>query len=98
MNKYIKKCLVIYSALALILVGMVGVTYAITATDADQYVTRSQYAVDMAHLQNKLDEQEAGLPDEREGRETRCSIRSALCCHHYCFQCRRMGTRSDRNG
>ena len=34
MNKYIKKCLVIYSSLALILVGMVGVTYAITATDA----------------------------------------------------------------
>lgn len=61
MNKYIKKCLVIYSALALMLVGMVGVTYAITATDADNYVTRSQYAVDMAHLQNKLDEKEAGL-------------------------------------
>ena len=64
MNKYIKKCLVIYSALALILMGMVGVTYAITATDADQYVTRSQYAVDMAHLQNKLDEKEAGLLGE----------------------------------
>ena len=61
MNKYIKKCLVVYTSLALILVGMAGVTYAITATDADQYVTRSQYAVDMAHLQNKLDEQEAGL-------------------------------------
>ena len=61
MNKYIKKCLVIYSSLALILVGMVGVTYAITATDAYNYVTRSQYAVDMAHLQNKLDEKEAGL-------------------------------------
>ncbi len=61
MNKYIKKCLVVYSALALILVGMAGVTYAITATDADNYVTRSQYAVDMAYLQNKLDEQEAGL-------------------------------------
>ena len=61
MNKYIKKCLVVYSALALILVGMAGVTYAITATDADNYVTRSQYAVDMAYLQNKMDEAEAGL-------------------------------------
>ena len=47
--------------MAIILCGMVGVTYAITATDADQYVTRSQYAVDMAYLQNKLDEAEAGL-------------------------------------
>ena len=61
MNKYIKKCLIVYTSLALILVGMAGAAYAITATDADQYVTRSQYAVDMAHLQNKLDEQEAGL-------------------------------------
>ena len=61
MNKYIRKCLIVYVSLATILCGMVGVTYAITATDADQYVTRSQYAVDMAHLQNKLDEQEAGL-------------------------------------
>ena len=61
MNKYIRKCLIVYTSLALILVGMAGAAYAITATDADQYVTRSQYAVDMAHLQNKLDEQEAGL-------------------------------------
>ncbi len=61
MNKYIKKCLLVYVSMAIILCGMVGVTYAITASDADQYVTRSQYAVDMAHLQNKLDEQEAGL-------------------------------------
>ena len=61
MNKYIKKCLVVYVSMAIILCGMVGITYAITATDADQYVTRSQYAVDMAHLQNKLDEAEAGL-------------------------------------
>ncbi len=50
--------------MAIILCGMVGVTYAITANDADQYVTRSQYAVDMAHLQNKLDEKEAGLLGE----------------------------------
>ena len=57
MNKYIRKCLIVYVSLATILCGMVGVTYAITATDADQYVTRSQYAVDMAHLQNKLDEE-----------------------------------------
>lgn len=64
MNKYIKKCLLIYISMAVILCGMVGVTYAITATDADQYVTRSQYAVDMAHLQNKLDEKEAGLLGE----------------------------------
>ena len=61
MNKYIRKCLIVYTSLALILVGMAGAAYAITATDADQYVTRSQYAVDMAHLQNKLDEAEAGL-------------------------------------
>ena len=61
MNKYIRKCLIVYTSLALILVGMAGAAYAITATDADNYVTRSQYAVDMAHLQNKLDEQEAGL-------------------------------------
>ena len=61
MNKYIKKCLLVYVSMAIILCGMVGVTYAITATDADQYITRSQYAVDMAHLQNKLDEVEAGL-------------------------------------
>ena len=58
---YMQKCLIIYTSLALILVGMAGATYAITATDADQYVTRSQYAVDMAYLQNKLDEAEAGL-------------------------------------
>ena len=61
MSEYIRKCLLVYVSMAIILCGMVGVTYAITATDADQYVTRSQYAVDMAHLQNKLDEQEAGL-------------------------------------
>ena len=61
MNKYIRKCLLIYVSMAIILCGMVGVTYAITATDADQYVTRSQYAVDMAYLQNQLDEAEAGL-------------------------------------
>ena len=61
MNKYIKKCIIVYSALTLVLVGMAGAAYAITATDADQYVTRSQYAVDMAYLQNKLDEAEAGL-------------------------------------
>ncbi len=61
MNRYIKKCLIVYTSLALVLVGMAGAAYAITATDADNYVTRSQYAVDMAYLQNKLDEQEAGL-------------------------------------
>ena len=61
MNNYIKKCLIVYISLATVLFGMVGVTYAITATEADQYVTRSQYAVDMAYLQNKLDEAEAGL-------------------------------------
>ena len=61
MNKYIKKCLIVYTSLALILVGMAGAAYAITASDADQYITRSQYATDMAYLQNALDEQEAGL-------------------------------------
>lgn len=61
MNKYIKKCLIVYTSLALILVGMAGAAYAVTASDADQYVTRSQFATDMAYLQNALDEAEAGL-------------------------------------
>ena len=61
MNKYIKKCLIIYTSLALVLVGMAGVAYAITASDANKYVTRSRYATDMSHIQNKLDQQEAGL-------------------------------------
>ena len=51
----------IYIALAVVLCGMVGVTYAITATDADQYITRSQYATDMSYLQLALDEQESSL-------------------------------------
>ena len=61
MNKYIKKCLIVYTSLALILVGMAGAAYAVTASDADQYITRSQFATDMAYLQNALDEAEAGL-------------------------------------
>ncbi len=61
MNKYIKKCLIVYTSLALVLVGMAGVSYAITASDADQYITRSQYATDMTYLQSKLDEQESSL-------------------------------------
>ena len=61
MNKYIKKCLIIYTSLALILVGMAGAAYAITASDADKYLTRSEFATDMSYLQNKLDKQEAGL-------------------------------------
>lgn len=61
MNKYIKKCIIIYTSLALILMGMAGVTYAITATDADQYVTRSQYALDMSYLQTMLEEEESNL-------------------------------------
>ena len=61
MNKYIKKCLIVYTSLALILVGMAGAAYAVTASDADQYITRSQFATDMAYLQNQLDEAEAGL-------------------------------------
>ncbi len=61
MNRHIKRYLVVYIALVLALVGITGVTYAITSTDADQYVTRSEYAVDMAHLQSKLESAEAGL-------------------------------------
>ena len=61
MNKYIKKCLIVYTSLALILVGMAGAAYAVTASDADKYVTRSQFATDMAYLQNALDDKEAGL-------------------------------------
>ena len=54
MNRCIKNSLIIYTVLATILCGMIGVTYAITATDADQYVTRSQYATDMSRLYEKL--------------------------------------------
>lgn len=61
MNKYIKKCLIVYVSLALILVGMAGVSYAITASDADGYVTRSEFATDMTYLQTKLDEKESSL-------------------------------------
>lgn len=61
MNKYIKKCLVVYISLVVILCGMVGITYAITASDADQYITRSQYATDMNHLQSKLEEKESSI-------------------------------------
>lgn len=61
MNKYIKKCLMVYISLALLLVGMAGVTYAITSTDADQYITRSQFSVYMSELQLKLDEAESSV-------------------------------------
>ena len=61
MNKYIKKCLIVYTTLALVLIGMAGVSYAITATDANRYLTRSQFATDMNHLQILLDEKESGL-------------------------------------
>ena len=57
----IKKTLIIYMSLALILCGMAGVSYAITATDADTYITRSKYATDMAYLQLQLDEAESSL-------------------------------------
>ena len=61
MNRCIKNSLIIYTVLATILCGMIGVTYAITATDADQYVTRSQYATDMSRLYEELDEKESTL-------------------------------------
>ena len=61
MKKCIRKTLLIYVTLALILVGMAGVSYAITATDADSYVTRSKYSAAMSELQKKLDETESGL-------------------------------------
>ena len=61
MNKYIKKTLVIYLSIATILVGMAGISYAITAGEADAYVTRARYTVEMEKLQNKLDEAEVTL-------------------------------------
>ncbi len=61
MNKYIKKCLLVYISMAIVLFSMVGVAYAITANDANRYLTRSQYSVEMSYLQQKLDEAEAGL-------------------------------------
>jgi hypothetical protein len=61
MNRYIKKCLIVYTTLALVLIGMAGVSYAITATDANRYLTRSQFATDMNYLQTLLDEKESGL-------------------------------------
>lgn len=61
MNNYIRKCLIIYLSLALILCGMAGVAYAITAGEADEYVTRAQYVVDMEYVQNLLDEAEVTL-------------------------------------
>ena len=64
MNNYIKKCLTIYITLALILIGMASISYAITATDADKYLTRSEYAVDIAYLQSMLEAQEAGLMED----------------------------------
>lgn len=61
MNKYLKKCLVTYIALTVILCSMAGIAYAVTATDADSYVTRSQFSTDMTYLQSVIGEQEAGL-------------------------------------
>lgn len=61
MKSYLKKCLIIYISLAVILVGMAGVSYAITAGQADSYITRAKYVVDMEYLQNKLDETEVTL-------------------------------------
>jgi hypothetical protein len=61
MNTYIKKCLLIYISLALVLIGMAGVAYAVTATDANEYVTRSEYALSVSQLQAKLDEAESSL-------------------------------------
>ena len=61
MNKYLKKCLVTYIALTVILCSMAGIAYAVTATDADSYVTRSQFSTDMTYLQTIIGEQEAAL-------------------------------------
>ncbi len=48
-------------SLTLILVGMAFSAYAITATDADQYITRSQYSVYISELSTLLDETESNL-------------------------------------
>ena len=61
MNKYIKKCLITYISLILVLCGMTGAAYAITSADAYNYVTRSEYATDMQKLQMKLDETESDI-------------------------------------
>ena len=61
MNKIMKNSLLIYMSLTLILVGMAFSAYAITATDADQYITRSQYSVYISELSTLLDETESNL-------------------------------------
>ncbi len=61
MNKYIRKCLIIYVSITAVFCSMVGIAYAVTATDANRFVTRSKYAVDMTYLQTKLDEAESSL-------------------------------------
>lgn len=61
MNRIIKRTLIIYLSLITILAGMAGAAYAITATDADEFITRSQFATDMSYLQTALDEAESSL-------------------------------------
>ena len=61
MNRYVKKTLMIYITLALVLIGMASVSYAVTAADAYSYVTRSEYATKMSELQQMLDEKESSL-------------------------------------
>jgi hypothetical protein len=64
MNKCIKKSLIIYISLTLVLIGMTGAAYAITAVDAGRYITRSEFATDMSYLQTKLEEKESSLLGE----------------------------------
>ena len=61
MNRYVKKTLMIYITLALVLIGMASVSYAVTAADAYSYVTRSEYSTKMSELQQMLDEKESSL-------------------------------------
>ncbi len=61
MSSYIKKSLLIYISLVIICLGMAASAYAITADEAFKYLTRSQYATDIAYLQLKLDEAESGI-------------------------------------
>ena len=64
MKNYLRKTLMIYISLATILVGMAGVSYAITASEADEYVTRAEFTVKMESVRDKLNEKEIKLLGE----------------------------------
>ena len=61
MSKYLKKVLITYISITMLLCGMAFATYAVTASEAYGYITRSEYSIDMSYLQLKIDEAESGL-------------------------------------